>query len=72
MKEALDSRDLSIHQGYNITRQVRELRRAAGGGRGPGGGAGKGEKEIRQGDEDSAAGTRSRGCSAKRLKKPSC
>ena len=25
VKEALDSGDLSINQGYNITRQVREL-----------------------------------------------
>lgn len=55
VKEALDSRDLSIHQGYNITRQVRELpeeRREE---------AAvlaveleKAKKEIRQGDEDSA------------------
>ena len=42
VKEALDKKELSIHQGYQITKQA--AGGAAGGGRGPGGGAGKGEK----------------------------
>ena len=53
--EALDSRDLSIHQGYNITRQVRELpeeRREEAAALAVE--LEKAKKEIRQGDEDSA------------------
>ena len=38
VKEALDSGDLSINQGYNITRQVRELGRRSPGQRPAGGG----------------------------------
>ena len=55
VKEALDSRDLSIHQGYNITRQVRELpeeRREEAAALAVE--LEKAKKEIRQGDEDSA------------------
>lgn len=54
VKEALDSRDLSIHQGYNITRQVRELpeeRREEAAALAVE--LEKAKKEIRQGDEDS-------------------
>ena len=55
VKEALDSGDLSINQGYNITRQVRDLpeerrEEAAALAVEPE----KAKKEIRQGDEDSA------------------
>ena len=55
VKEALDSRDLSIHQDYNITRQVRELpeeRREEAAALAVE--LEKAKKEIRQGDEDSA------------------
>ncbi|HIY72658.1 MAG TPA: hypothetical protein H9826_01615 [Candidatus Intestinimonas merdavium] len=55
VKEALDSRDLSIHQGHNITRQVRELpeeRREEAAALAVE--LEKAKKEIRQGDEDSA------------------
>lgn len=55
VKEALDSRDLSIHQSYNITRQVRELpeeRREEAAALAVE--LEKAKKEIRQGDEDSA------------------
>ena len=55
VKEALDSGDLSINQGYNITRQVRDLpeerREEAAALAGE---LEKAKKEIRQGDEDSA------------------
>ena len=54
VKEALDSGDLSINQGYNITRQVRDLpeeRREEAAALAE---LEKAKKEIRQGDEDSA------------------
>ena len=55
VKEALDSGDLSINQGYNITCQVRDLpeerREEAAALAGE---LEKAKKEIRQGDEDSA------------------
>ena len=55
VKEALDSGDLSINQGYNITRQVRDLpeeRREEAAALAVE--LEKAKKEIRQGDEDSA------------------
>ena len=55
VKEALDSGDLSINQGYNITRQVRDLPKER---REEAAALAveleKAKKEIRQGDEDSA------------------
>lgn len=55
VKEALDSGDLSINQGYNITRQVQDLpeeRREEAAALAVE--LEKAKKEIRQGDEDSA------------------
>lgn len=73
VKEALDSGDLSINQGYNITRQVRDLpeeRREEAAALAVE--LEKAKRRSARGMRTQPAGTRSRGCFARRLKKRSC
>lgn len=73
VKEAMDSGDLSINQGYNITRQVRDLpeeRREEAAALAVE--LEKAKRRSARGMRTQPAGTRSRGCFARRLKKRSC